>query len=195
MFIQSFFESLLYYISEIRIAPNVSIGDIVSFSALILAYVQFKKQIAIARDDREKKQRAEWYLNVIVMPHLRGIDNFYYDLIEDVKSRCEAMKGLCINRVRDQDLAVELADNKNQNRMLITAFFDELEPLIRSYDNEMGERIAALVMTLQDLCSDIISQYNQDNVVKEIKMKLLYHKQNVLSVMGEVMSINNNNLK
>ena len=191
MFFQSLIDSLAYYLREMRIAPQIAIGDLIALSAFILAYVQFKKQLALAREDREKAQRAEWFLNVIVLPHLRGLHNFYYDLIEDVKSRCVDLDNSYRRNIGEQAFAVELADQKNQSRKLITAYFDELEPMVRSYDNKLGDRLAELAMNLQDVCSDILSQYNRNDVVNEIKIKLLSHKQSVLSILGEVMSVNN----
>ena len=174
-----------------RIAPQITIGDVVALSAFILAYVQFKKQLALAREDRDKNQRVEWFLNVIVLPHLRGLHSFYDDLIEDVKSRCESLDSIHRGNIGEQAFAVELADSKNQNRILITAYFDELESLVRSYDNELGNQIASSAMNLQDVCSNILSQYNQNEVVNEIRIRLLLHKQNVLSILGKVMSVNN----
>ena len=190
MFFQSIIESIWDFLWNIQIGSQISIGDLIALSGFAFAIYQFKKQMKMAREDKEKAQRTEWFLNVIVLPHLRGLHNFYYDLIDEIKSSCDALNRIDRANLGEEAFAVELAERKNLASKLITSYFDELEPLVRSYDNILGNQIAEAAMSLQDICSKTVSHYNQHEDGGDIKIELLAHKQRVLSILGNVMSVN-----
>lgn len=190
MLIQSLFESFRDFFGSIVLEYKISVGDIIALLAFAFAIYQFRKQLAIAREDRELHQREEWFLQVIVLPHLENIDEFYSNLITEVGRACDGLKNNNATLLRPEDIVVHKANVIRDNQLMINKFFDELEPLVRAYDNNLGQSVADLTLELHDECSEILDDYNNNDRVDNIRSVLLHHKQRLLSLLGRAMSLN-----
>lgn len=190
MLIQSLFECLRDFFGSIVLEYKISIGDVIALLAFAFAIFQFRKQLAIAREDRELHQREEWFLQVIVLPHLENIDEFYSNLINEVSNECAGLRNLDTTILRQEDIVAHKANAIRDNQVMINKFFDELEPLVRAYDNNLGQSVADLTLELHDECSDILDDYINNERVENIRSILLHHKQRLLSLLGRAMSLN-----
>lgn len=190
MLIQCLFECLRDFFGSIVLEYKISIGDVIALLAFAFAIYQFRKQLAIAREDRELHQREEWFLQVIVLPHLENIDEFYSDLINEVSNECGGLRNLNTTILRQEDIVAHKANAIRDNQVMINKFFDELEPLVRAYDNNLGQSVADLTLELHDECSDILDDYTNNERVENIRSILLHHKQRLLSLLGRAMSLN-----
>lgn len=188
--IQSLFESLIDFWGSIVLEYKISIGDIIALLAFAFAIYQFRKQLAIAREDRSLHQREEWFLQVIVLPHLENIDEFYSNLIEVMGNECDGLRNLNVELLSPEEVAAHKANAILENQSLINKFFDELEPLVRAYDNNLGQSVADLTLELQDKCAVILDDCNNNERVDNIRSVLLHHKQNLLALLGRAMSLN-----
>ena len=61
---------------------------------------------------------------------------------------------------------------------------------MRAYDNNLGQGVANLTLELQDICGDILDNYNDDERVDNRRSVLLHNKQYLLSLLGRAMSLN-----
>lgn len=190
MLIQSIYEGLRDFFGSIILEYKISVGDIIALLAFAFAIYQFRKQLALAREDRLLHQREEWFLQVIVLPHLEHIDNFYSKLIDDLGDACTGLRNVETALLRPEDFAAHRANAIQENQKYINKFFDELEPLVRAYDNNLGQRVANLTLELQDICGDILDNYNDDERVDNRRSVLLHNKQYLLSLLGRAMSLN-----
>lgn len=190
MLIQSFFENLRDFFGSIELEYKISVGDIIALLAFAFAIYQFREQLAIAREDRELHQREEWFLQVIVLPHLKQIDEFYSSLINEVRNECNGLRNLDTTLLRPEDIVANKANAIRDNQEMINKFFDELEPLVRAYDNKLGQSVADLTLELHDKCSEILDDYNNNERVENMRSVLLRHKQRLLSLLGRAMSLN-----
>jgi len=188
--IQSLFEGLRDFIGSIILEYKISVGDIIALLAFAFAIYQFRKQLAIAREDREVHQREEWFLQVIVLPHLDHIDEFYSNLITEVAVECDGLRTLDTTLLQPEEIVAHKANAIRANQEIINKFFDELEPLVRAYDNNLGQSVADLTLELLDDCSEILDDYNNNERVDNIRSVLLRHKQRLLSLLGRAMSLN-----
>lgn len=190
MLIQSLFDGLRDFFASIVLEYKISVGDIIALLAFAFAVYQFKKQLAIAREDREVHQREEWFLQVIVLPHLKDIDKFYSDLITEMKNECDGLRNLNEELLRPEEITAIKANAIRDNQTMINKFFDELEPLVRAYDNNIGQSVADLTLALHDECTEILDDYSNDDRVDNIRSVLLSNKQRLLSLLGMAMSLN-----
>ena len=188
--IQSIYEGLRDFSGSIILEYKISVGDIIALLAFAFAIYQFRKQLALAREDRLLHQREEWFLQVIVLPHLEHIDAFYSSLIDDLGVACNGLRTVETELLRPEDFAAHRANAIQDNQTFINKFFDELEPLVRAYDNNLGQGVADLTLELQDIFGDILDNYNDDERVDNRRSVLLHNKQNLLSLLGRAMSLN-----
>ena len=63
---------------------SISVGDIIATLSILFAIYQFRKQMALSRQEHVDSQKETWFLNVIVLPQLPEIKGFYKALSKNV---------------------------------------------------------------------------------------------------------------
>lgn len=147
---------------------------------VIVAIYQFRKQMIKNREEQRTANRENWFLSVIVLPQIDGINSFYKELIDDIFNDASELK-----LVANVDFTL-LSEKQAVRKEQINAFFDHLQSLIRSYDFSLARKIANEVENLEDEVTLILSDYffsiNFDSN-NEIRRRLLLNKKDIITLL------------
>ena len=157
---------------------QLSLGETLT---IILAIVA--AWIAIAQYKSSKKDT--WFLNVIVLPQLPPIKDFYLDLLKNLpKDKDE----IVTKRQASYDIFIdELAKKKKKRKDEINNFFDHIIALVRSYDKSLGDKVSDVVMKLEDEYVKILDCYKDNEEVNE-RERILANEQELLSTLNSSMT-------
>lgn len=96
--IERYFSPYFYYLQNffmsVKTDYSISVGDIIAILSILFAIYQFRKQMALSRQEHVDSQKETWFLNVIVLPQLPEIKGFYKSLGENVLKHRKKIKGL-----------------------------------------------------------------------------------------------------
>ena len=139
--------------------------------------------IAIAQYKSSKKDT--WFLNVIVLPQLPPIKDFYLDLLKNLpKDKDE----IVTKRQASYDIFIdELALLQQKRKDEINNFFDHIIALVRSYDKSLGDKVSDVVMKLEDEYVKILDCYKDNEEVNE-RERILANEQELLSTLNSSMT-------
>ena len=139
--------------------------------------------IAIAQYRSSKKDT--WFLNVIVLPQLQPIKDFYLGLLENLP---KDKKEIETKRKSSYDVFIEeLALLQKNRKDEINNFFDHIIALVRSYDKSLGDKVSDVVMKLEDEYVDILNSYKNSADVNE-RERILANEQEMLSTLNSAMA-------
>lgn len=158
---------------------NEVITLLLAVTSVIVAVVQFKKQMTKNREEQKNANIKNWFLSVIVLPQIEGINMFYLKLIEDVLEDISIFPSVASNNF------VLLSEKQAVRKEQINAFFDHLQSLIRSFDIPLSQKIAIEVQNLEDEVTIILAGcfgrrlYTKD----EIRRRLLLNKKDIIAIL------------
>lgn len=164
---------------------SITMGDLITLIGICIAIWQFRKQMIETRNTTTKNNKLNWFLNVIVLPQLNPINDFYKELITIII----ADKSL-LNEKRDEcdetDFMVELAAVKQSRKTKINDFYDHFVSLIKSYNTEMARNVSAEIMELEDIVTALLDDSNSLNEEK-IRRDILQNKQRIIGLLNQGM--------
>lgn len=152
---------------------------LLSVIGVLVAVIQFKKQMAKNREQNLKTNERNWYLSVIVLPQIGAINEFYRDLINDVISDKDVLQP------SSDTYLVQLSEKQAVRKEQINAFFDHIQSLIRSFDFDLSQKIASEVEGLENVVTIILEESFIDNLCinNEVRRRLLFTKKNIISIL------------
>lgn len=163
---------------------SISFGDILTILGLSFAIYQFIKQMKESRRVSKNVQRENWFLNVIVLPQLDSINEFYKDVIQDITEKRNNIKRLSTSHgITPATFYLELAKSQNDCKYKINDFYDHIIVLVKSYDLGLGTKISDEIMALEDTCTTLIGEYSEANSEK-IRRNILANKQKIISILN-----------
>lgn len=144
-----------------------------------VAIVQFRTQMAKNREEQKSENSKNWYLSVIVIPQIEGINMFYRKLIEDV------LADISVLRSSNSEDVVLLSEKQAIRKEQINAFFDHLQSLIRSFDIPLSRRIASEIEKLEDEVTIVLADSFSVRLFtkNEIRRRLLLNKKDIISIL------------
>ncbi len=168
---------------EIRLADVISWGlTMVGFG---VALWQFSSQMKKDRENRRTKNKTTWFLNVIVLPHLDRLHEFYQGLITSISNKKETLKG---NTMLHDEFIEQRAKMQNEIKKEISDFFDFLSPLVCSYSKDLGKDLLEIKNNLQDDLTKFLEQ--EDSQLNIVSIKILENKQKLLQILNKELSLN-----
>ena len=184
--IERFFSPYFYYLQNflmsVKTDYSISVGDIIATLSILFAIYQFRKQMALSRQEHVDSQKETWFLNVIVLPQLPEIKGFYKVLSKNVlkhRTKLRSLHGaspLILGRMGDYK-SIEL--NK------VKEFFDNLKPLVKSYDDAMWIRISVIELDLQDICTELVESYEDVTKDTDVASKILNNEQGLILLLNK----------
>lgn len=172
---------------ECKISLADCITWVLTIAGFVIAIYQFVGQMQKDRENRNKENKTTWFLNVIVLPHLDRLHEFYNDLYDSV-----AAKKRTLDQYRTgnhNDYIEKRANLQREIKSEITDFFDFLNPLISSYSHQLGLTIQDIKNNLQDELTRFLEEENGQ--LGLISIKLIKSKQDLLQKLNSELSINN----
>lgn len=164
---------------------SITMGDLITLLGILIATWQFSKQMIETRRNTTQNNRLNWFLNVIVLPQLNPINDFYKELIRMVI----ADKGM-LNEKRAEcseiDFMVELAAVKRNKKAKINAFYDHFVSLIKSYNVEMARNVSDEIMELEDVVTALLDDTTHLNEEK-VRREILQNKQRIIGLLNQGM--------
>ena len=157
---------------------KLSLGELLTILVAIVA-----AWIAISQYKSSKKDT--WFLNVIVLPQLDPLKQFYLKLLENLKIDKKEIASK--QKTAHDSYIVYLATMKQQRKKEINDNFDHIIALVSSYDKKIGDKVSQVVMDLEDEYMDILDKYSADSEVKEREI-ILANEQKMLSVLNSAMN-------
>lgn len=157
---------------------KLSLGDLLTILVAIVA-----AWIAIAQYKSSKKDT--WFLNVIVLPQLDPLKQFYLKLLDNLAIDKKEIAGK--QKTAHDSYIVYLATLKQQRKKEINDNFDHIIALVSSYDKKLGDKVNMVVMDLEDDYVGILDKYGADSEVKEREI-ILANEQKILSVLNSAMN-------
>ena len=168
---------------EIRLADVISWGlTVVGF---IVAIWQFTSQMKKDRENRKNENKTTWFLNVIVLPHLDRLHEFYQGLITSISTKKETLKG---NTMLHDKFIEQRAKMQNEIKREISDFFDFLSPLVCSYSKDLGKDLLEVKNNLQDDLTKFLEQ--EDSQLNTVSIKISESKQKLLQILNKELSLN-----
>lgn len=136
------------------------------------AIYQFKKQNEDNRISTADQNNKNWYLSVLVIPHLERINVFFEETVKALKVLKENMDNTdLLQRSREQRF-------HNDN---INAFFAPLEASMASYNERMRSTISDLGLALQDEVTKIISDSNVEPA--DLERRVMEYKGQLIGLL------------
>ena len=163
---------------------TITFGDILTIVGFGLAIWQFRKQMKVSREANDAAQRETWFLNVIVLPQLNPINEFYKALIQLVIEQQGKIKDLYISSANTpKEFNVKLANIKNERKEKINTFYDHIIVLVKSYDMQLGLSISDEIMNLEDICTSLLDDFSIP-AKEKIRRNILNNKQKIISLLN-----------
>lgn len=163
---------------------TITFGDILTIVGFGLAIWQFRKQMKVSREANDAAQRETWFLNVIVLPQLNPINEFYKALIQLVIEQQGKIKDLYISSANTpKEFNVKLANIKNECKEKINTFYDHIIVLVKSYDMQLGLSISDEIMNLEDICTSLLDDFSIP-AKEKIRRNILNNKQKIISLLN-----------
>ena len=184
--IERYFSPYYYYLQNFLVGVktdySISVGDIIATLSILFAIYQFRKQMALSRQEHIDSQKETWFLNVIVLPQLPEIKGFYKSLSKNVLKHRTKLRSLhgaspfILGRMGTYKI-IEL--NKVQE------FFDNLKPLVKSYDADMWIRIIDIELDLQDICTELVESYEDVTKDTDVASRILNNEQGLILLLNK----------
>lgn len=161
---------------------KVTVGDVLTLLGIIVALIEFGVSSHKSRKQELSNQKESWFLNVIVLPQLETINNFYQTLIKNIKED----EGIVANYKKDSfdQCTFKIAELKNARKQEINDCFDHVVALVMSYDESLGREISDVVMALEDVYVEVIDCYVKNQPVENIRERFLQNKQILISKLN-----------
>lgn len=158
---------------------KVTVGDVLTLLGIIVALIEFGVSSRKSRKQELSNQKESWFLNVIVLPQLETINNFYQTLIKNIKEDERTVA----NYKKDafEKCSFKIAELKHIRKQEINDCLDHVVSLVMSYNESLGREISDVVMALEDVYVEIIDCYVKNQPVDNISEKFLRNKQVLIS--------------
>lgn len=161
---------------------KVTVGDALTLLGIIIAIVEYGISSHKTRKQSLSSQKETWFLNVIVLPQLEGINKFYQGLLSDIEADKPVVAGYKQDNYKQCTLKV--AELKQQRKKKINDFFDHVGALVMSYNEVLGREVNAIVMALEDIYVKAIDCYVKDENVDNIRAEVLQNKQHLIAKLN-----------
>lgn len=166
---------------------SLSLGEALTIICAIIsvwiAIKQFNKTMNETRKLSVITQKETWFLNVIVLPQLEPINDFYKELLNDFEIKKRTIQDIS-QKLQHQQYLLELAIIKQGGTQSINNFFDQICALVKSYDIQLGATIEGVVMELEDLFVKIIDSYDSGTEINE-RALILDNKQKLINTLNK----------
>lgn len=184
--IERFFLPYFYYLQNflmsVKTDYSISVGDIIATLSILFAIYQFRKQMALSRQEHVDSQKETWFLNVIVLPQLHEIKGFYKSLCENVLDHRRILRAL---HGTPPFILGRMGEYKDTELNRVQDFFDNLKPLVRSYDDAMWVRISDIELDLQDICTELVESYEDVTKDTDVASKILNNEQGLILLLNK----------
>lgn len=166
--------------SYYHLSFNEIITLLLAIISVVVAIYQFRKQMYKNREEQRIANKENWFLSVIVLPQIEGVNIFYKELIDDVFEDI-----LELQSVPNDDIVL-LSEKQAVRKEQINSFFDHLQSLIRSFDSSLSRKITSEVENLEDEVTIILSDYFfniSSDSNNEIRRRLLLNKKDIIALL------------
>ena len=180
-----FFYATIVLAKDSWFSWKLSLGETLTIIVAIIAAVS-----AIVQYKSSKKDT--WFLNVIVLPQLQPIKDFYLGLLDNLQEDKKVIAAKCEDL--SDSFIEELAHLQEKRKNEINNFFDHITALVRSYDEDLGNKVSDVVMKLEDEYVRILDNYKDNTDVKE-RENILANEQELLSSLNSVLTKKKKNWK
>lgn len=168
---------------------EIRLADVISWGLTVVVFFgavwQFARQMEKDRENRKKENKTTWFLNVIVLPHLDRLNEFYQGLIKSISTKKETLKG---NTMLHDKFIEQRAKMQNEIKREISEFFDFLSPLVCSYSKDLGKDLLDVKNNLQDDLTKFLEQ--EDSQLNTVSIKISENKQKLLQILNKELSLN-----
>lgn len=159
---------------------ELSLGEAIAILCTIIGF-------GVAIWQYRSNLKSTWFLNVVVLPQLQAINDFYLKIIQNLEDDQKSIRDHK-SEAHDQ-YVLFIASMKEHRKEEINNFFDHIIVLVKSYDNKLGTSLSNKVMELEDIYVNIIDTYCNENAVNE-RVIILGNKQQFISILNSAMSNN-----
>ena len=170
---------------EIRLADVIS--WLLTMIGFIVAVWQFIGQMKKDRENRQKENKTTWFLDVIVLPHLDRLHEFYQKLIMSISDKKEVLNSNKNSMTHDKFIE-QRAKMQSEIKKEISVFFDFLSPLVCSCSKDLGTDLLMVKNNLQDDLTKFLER--EDSQLSIIPIKILENKQELLQILNRELSLN-----
>ena len=78
-----------------------------------------------------------------------------------------------------------MGEYKDTELNRVQDFFDNLKPLVRSYDDAMWIRISDIELDLQDICTELVESYEDVTKDTDVASKILNNEQGLILLLNK----------
>ena len=169
---------------------TISFGDVLTIFCTLLglgiAIWQYRKSAKEARRQSQRNQRETWFLQVIVLPQLEKINEFYIKILEKLEEDKIKVQSL-VEEKNHINYLNEMAGFQEHRKDEINTFFDHISALVKSYDKELGKKVDNVIMELEDIYVRILDNYGNGQDVRE-RETILDNKEKLISILNSGMA-------
>lgn len=148
---------------------SLSLGEVLAIlcavAGVLVAVYQYKKSSEASRVQALKNQKETWFLNVIVLPQLERIDEFYQEVLKNLSADKQSIEKWA--KGSHDTFVINTASLKKQRKDEINEFLENISTLVKSYDSALGKKVDKVIMDLEDKYVNIIDAYNTNEAVNE----------------------------
>lgn len=78
-----------------------------------------------------------------------------------------------------------MGEYKDAELNIVQDFFDNLKPLVKSYDNAMWLRIIDIELNLQDICTELVESNEDVSKDTDVASKILNNEQDLILLLNK----------
>lgn len=172
---------------------TISFGDTLTILCTLIglgiAILQYRHSSRESRVQSQRNQRETWFLQVIVLPQLENINNFYINLLKSLDEDKMAIQKYGKEQCH-QDYLNKMAEIQDSRKTEINNFFDHISALVKSYDKCLGGKVEEVVMELEDIYVRILEIYGNEGEAKE-REEVLGNKEKLVAILNSGMNDSN----
>lgn len=152
-------------------------GNLISTFALIVTLYIFIKQYKSDAKDRRRSTNENWYMTVIIQPHLANINEYYENLMNLFLKKTKFLK-----RRSFEEQTLEKARAIRDLRGVSKDFIDYFVTILQSYDAQLANNVETILNELQDKMSKWIDEYD-DIIAIDCKREIYENKSELVNAL------------
>lgn len=159
---------------------TITFGDILTLLGMLGTISVFCWQLCKTREERNENLRSTWFLEVIVQPNMKMINDFYDKVIKDADEKIKQLAQKYNDGGAAKELNKDLAQYQRDMKDEIKFTLGHFQSLLKASEPKISNEVDGVLDDLVDISTKFLDDY-EDFDGTSIKVKALNNKQRFIS--------------
>ena len=135
----------------------------ITATGIIIGLITFMLERRSAKISKLKRIRESWFLTIIVQPNLLGIDNFYEDVIKNIKTSISTLKSN--SNLQHNDYIVLESSEIVKFTEMRRQFMNNFVFLVRGHSKDLSTDLNEIINKLNDQYSNVLDSIDNNPAI------------------------------